>query len=92
MMKSLSDAISYMHETRSALQEAEKAVLASLLSEFPQVHDLLNELSLPESKARSWVCAKHFDRGTKSAAELYAEGRGEEAVTRARQMAQGIYP
>jgi hypothetical protein len=91
-MKSLSDAISYMHETRSALQEAENGVLASLLTEFPQVHELLNELSLPESKASTWLCAKHFDHGTKSAADLCVEGRGEEVIARVKQIAHGIYP
>ena len=90
-MKSLSDAISYMHETIRAQHEAEQMVLSALLSEFPQVSELLSELALPESKARSWVCASHFDRGTKSAAELYVEGREAEVVTRARQISHGIY-
>lgn len=91
-MKSLSDAISNLNEATRAQHEAENTVMSALLSEFPQISDLLRELALPEAKARSWICSKHFDRGTKSAAELYAEGRGEEAVTRARQMAHGMYP
>lgn len=91
-MKSLSDAISHLNECIRAQQEAETTVLSALLIEFPQVDELLNELALPEAKARTWMCSKHFDQGTKSAAELYAVGRVEEVVTRVRQLAHGIYP
>ena len=91
-MKSLSDAISHLNECIRAQQEAEKTVLSALLIEFPQVGELLSELALSEAKARTWMCSKHFDLSTKSAAELYAVGRGEEVVRRVRQIAHGIYP
>ncbi len=91
-MKSLIDAIADMHLVASAYEQASREVWASLLSKHPEVLDLLTELGIPETKASTWFCSSHFDRGTRCAAELFAEGRGDEVATRIRQIVHGIYP
>ena len=91
-MKSLIDAIADMHVVASAYEEARREVWASLSSKHPEVLELLAELRIPETEASTWFCSSHFDRGTRCAAELFAEGRGDEVATRIRQIAHGIYP
>ena len=91
-MKSLIDAIADMQEVATAYDQARREVWVSLSSKHPEVLDLLAELGVHETKASTWFCSSHFDRGARCAAELFAEGRGDEVATRIRQIAHGIYP
>ena len=81
-----------MHIVARAYEQTRREVWASLSSEQPEVLELLAELGIPETEACTWFCSSHFDRGTRCAAELFAEGRGEEVATRIRQISHGIYP
>lgn len=90
-MQSLSNAISIMYETRGSHERACECVWTILITAFPKLYEVLSESGFAENKAKDWVCSRHFDNETKSAAELFEEGRGEEVITRLRQVAHGIY-
>lgn len=90
-MQALADAISQLNAARQAHDQACHELWLCLLGTYPEVGDILDEWAMPEQKAMRWFCDLHFDGGVKSAAELFQEGRGNEVVTRIRQVAHGVY-
>lgn len=90
-MHTLTEAIRQMNLAKLACEEACRVVWISLLDTHPDIQAILKELDMDADAAAPWFCAPYFDNGTKTAAELFDEGRGNEVLMRIRQIAHGVY-
>lgn len=90
-MNGLLAAIDQMKTAKGLYDEACRNVWPALLSAHPEIRGVLKEWAMDEDAAGKWFCSPHFDAGDKTAAELFAEGRGDEVLSRINQIAHGVY-
>lgn len=90
-MSTLTDAILGMKKAKRRYDEACAEAWSALVASHPEVRDLLDSLDLESEATSQWFCAAHFDQGSKTAVELFDEGRGEEVIKRIRQLAYGVF-
>lgn len=89
-MQTLAHAISQMNQAKSDYHRACDEVWPLLVATYPEIREILQELNMPEPESARWFCTPHFD-DDKSAAELFAEGRGSEVIRLIRRIAYGEY-
>ena len=90
-MRTLTASLKKMKKTKLAYEAACRKVWTSLLATHPEVSTILQEWGVEEEAGWRWFCAPYFDDGSKSAVELFDEGRGSEVILRIGQIAQGVY-
>lgn len=66
-------------------------VYTLLVKRFPELGKALAEIRWDEATAAKWACTKRFDGQSKSAAELFIEGRGEVVLDAYRRMIHGHF-
>ena len=90
-MSDLRAAVEEMRRCRKDYDESCVVVWSQLLASHPELRELLSKSGIDKNQSCRWFCARRFDEGTKSAAELFAEDRGEEVMLLLGQMTAGVY-
>ena len=79
-MKTLDDLAVALEQRRIDQEEFESHIFEQLLGLHPELKAYLTEHHPSSPFIAQWFCASHFDVGTKSAIELLAEEREDEAM------------
>jgi len=88
---SVDEAISRLHEARTIYEECMQTVYLQLLSCSPELSASLESLGSTDADAAKWLCTSNFDNNTKTGADLFGEGRGQEVIERILQSAESVY-
>jgi len=85
------EAISRLHEARVIYEECMQTVYLQLLRCHPELSASLESLGSTAADAAKWLCTPNFDDNTKTGADMFGEGRGQEVIDRVLQSAESVY-
>lgn len=91
LIKSLSSSVRDMVESRRIHEAHWSLVYAALLDRYNELPPLIEQMGWDQPTAIRWSCTPRFDGGTKSPAELFEDGRGEEVLASLRRSISGVY-
>jgi len=88
---SLEEAVGQLHAARVIYEENIHAVYLQLVSRYSELRAVLESRGSDDTGVAAWLCAPTFDNNTKSPADLFVAGRGQEVLDRIVQSDAGVY-